>query len=99
MSPKALPYHQPLLARCELSIPFRAEERPESFDKDFARSWVAARCDPCPRRDSTDPGFADPGHLCKVYIEAFETITGQSFTLPDPAEDLLACVRRNLAGM
>jgi phosphoribosylaminoimidazole-succinocarboxamide synthase len=34
-----------------------------------------------------------------VYIEAFETITGQSFTLPDPAEDTVARVRRNLASM
>jgi phosphoribosylaminoimidazole-succinocarboxamide synthase len=34
-----------------------------------------------------------------VYIEAFETITGQSFTLPDTAEDMLARVRGNLAGL
>ena len=77
---------------------FAADERPESFDKDFVRSWVAARCDPY--HDEIPP---IPASLIlatsAVYIEAFETITGQSFTLPDPGEDLLARVRRNLAGM
>jgi phosphoribosylaminoimidazole-succinocarboxamide synthase len=77
---------------------FAAGERPESFDKDFVRSWVAARCDPY--RDEIPP---IPGSLIlatsAVYIEAFETITGQSFTLPDTAEDMLARVRGNLAGL
>ena len=77
---------------------FAADERPESFDKDFVRSWVAARCDPY--HDEIPP---IPASLIlatsAVYIEAFETITGQSFTLRDPGEDLLARVRRNLAGM
>ena len=63
---------------------FAAEERPESFDKDFVRSWVAARCDPY--HDEIPP---IPASLIlatsAVYIEAFETITGQSFILPDPA--------------
>jgi phosphoribosylaminoimidazole-succinocarboxamide synthase len=77
---------------------FAAGERPESFDKDFVRAWVAARCDPY--HDEIPP---IPASLIlatsAVYIEAFKTITGQSFTLPDPAEDLLARVRRNLAGI
>jgi phosphoribosylaminoimidazole-succinocarboxamide synthase len=75
-----------------------AGERPESFDKDFIRSWVAARCDPY--RDDIPP-IPDSLILATsaVYIEAFETITGQSFSLPDPAEDVLARVRRNLAGV
>jgi phosphoribosylaminoimidazole-succinocarboxamide synthase len=75
-----------------------AGERPESFDKDFIRSWVAARCDPY--RDDIPP-IPDSLVLATsaVYIEAFETITGQSFSLPDPAEDVLARVRRNLAGV
>jgi phosphoribosylaminoimidazole-succinocarboxamide synthase len=77
---------------------FAAGERPESFDKDFVRAWVAARCDPY--RDEIPP---IPASLIlatsAVYIEAFETIVGQSFTLPDPAEDVLARVRRNLAGL
>jgi len=77
---------------------FAAGERPESFDKDFVRAWVAARCDPY--HDEIPP---IPASLIlatsAVYVEAFETITGQSFTLPDPANDVLARVRRNLAGI
>jgi phosphoribosylaminoimidazole-succinocarboxamide synthase len=77
---------------------FAAGERAESFDKDFVRAWVAARCDPY--HDDIPP---IPASLIlatsAVYIEAFETITGQSFILPDPAEDVLARVRRNLTGL
>jgi phosphoribosylaminoimidazole-succinocarboxamide synthase len=77
---------------------FAVGERPESFDKDFVRAWVAARCDPY--RDEIPP---IPASLIlatsAVYIEAFEMITGQSFTLPDPGEDVLARVRRNLVGL
>jgi phosphoribosylaminoimidazole-succinocarboxamide synthase len=77
---------------------FAAGQRPESFDKDFVRAWVAERCDPY--RDDIPP---IPASLilgtAAVYIEAFETITGQSFILPDPAEDVLARVQRNLAGL
>ena len=32
----------------------------------------------------------------RVYINAFETITGRTFTLPDPAEVPLDRIRRNL---
>jgi phosphoribosylaminoimidazole-succinocarboxamide synthase len=77
---------------------FAAGDRPESFDKDFIRAWVAARCDPY--RDAIPP---IPEDLilgaAAVYIEAFETITGQMFALPDAAEDVLARVRRNLLGI
>jgi phosphoribosylaminoimidazole-succinocarboxamide synthase len=77
---------------------FAAGQRPESFDKDFVRAWVSARCDPY--HDEIPP---IPASLIlatsAVYIEAFETITGQSFTLPHPVEDVLARVRRNLASM
>lgn len=77
---------------------FEAGRRPESFDKDFVRAWVAERCDPY--HDDIPP---IPASLVlatsAVYIEAFETITGQVFTLPDPAEDVLARVRRNLADL
>lgn len=74
---------------------FAAGERPESFDKDFVRSWVAARCDP----------YADaipdiPAELIddtsKVYIRAFEMITGQPFTPPAADEPVLDRIRRNL---
>ena len=77
---------------------FSAGERPDSLDKDFLRSWVAARCDPY--RDEIPP-IPDSLVLATsaVYIEAFETLTGLSFALPEAAEDVLARVRRNLAAL
>lgn len=75
---------------------FEAGERPESFDKDFVRSWVAARCDPY-----KDPIPEIPAEViletAEVYVRAFETITGQAFTPPAPDEPILDRVRRNLA--
>jgi phosphoribosylaminoimidazole-succinocarboxamide synthase len=57
---------------------FEAGERPDSFDKDFVRSWVAARCDPY-----QDPMPEIPGDLilgtAAVYAEAFAMITGRKF--------------------
>jgi phosphoribosylaminoimidazole-succinocarboxamide synthase len=75
---------------------FAAGERPESFDKDFVRSWVAARCDPY-----HDPIPEIPEELvlatAAVYIQAFETITGQSFD-PGPVDrPVLERIRANLA--
>ncbi len=74
---------------------FEAGERPDSFDKDFVRAWVAQRCDPY-----NDPIPEIPEELIRqtsdVYIEAFETITGQAFAKPDAAEPVLERVRRNL---
>lgn len=74
---------------------FEAGERPDSFDKDFVRAWVAQRCDPY-----NDPIPEIPEELIRqtsdVYIEAFETITGQTFVKPDAAEPVLERVRRNL---
>lgn len=75
---------------------FAAGERPQSFDKDFVRSWVAARCDPY-----VDPIPEIPAELIdgasKVYIEAFETITGQTFQPAAGGEPVLDRIRRNLA--
>jgi phosphoribosylaminoimidazole-succinocarboxamide synthase len=75
---------------------FARGERPDSFDKDFVRSWVAARCDPY-----KDPIPAIPEAVIlaasDVYIEAFETITGLTFVKPDTSEPVLTRVRRNLA--
>ena len=74
---------------------FARGERPESFDKDFVRSWVAARCDPY--RDPIPP---IPDELvlqtAEVYVRAFETITGQAFSPPSPNEPVLQRIRRNL---
>ena len=74
---------------------FDRGERPESFDKDFVRSWVAARCDPY-----KDPIPSIPEALvlqtAEVYVRAFETITGQAFAAPPPGEPVLQRIRRNL---
>jgi len=76
---------------------FAAGERPESFDKDFVRNWVAARCDPY-----HDPIPEIPENLilatAGVYIEAFETITGQVFQIPDGDGSVLERIRGNLSG-
>jgi phosphoribosylaminoimidazole-succinocarboxamide synthase len=75
---------------------FAEGARPESFDKDFVRSWVAARCDPY-----KDPIPEIPTDMildtAAVYIRAFETITGQEFRFPDAGEPVLDRIRRNLA--
>ena len=75
---------------------FAKGERPDSFDKDFVRSWVAARCDPY-----KDPIPEIPQEIIlaasDVYIEAFETITGLKFEKPEAGEPVLARIRRNLA--
>ncbi len=75
---------------------FAAGSAPESFDKDFVRNWVVARCDPY-----KDPIPVIPAEVvletAAVYIRAYETITGARFVLPDPAEDPLERIRRNIA--
>jgi phosphoribosylaminoimidazole-succinocarboxamide synthase len=75
---------------------FARGERPESFDKDFVRNWVAARCDPY-----RDPIPEIPAALvfdtARVYVQAFETITGLQFEPPAPNELVLSRIRRNLA--
>lgn len=70
--------------------------RPESFDKDFVRNWVAERCDPY--RDEIPEIPADLIlETAAVYIRAFETITGKSFDFPVTSEPPLDRIRRNLA--
>lgn len=75
---------------------FAKGERPDSFDKDFVRSWVAARCDPY-----NDPIPEIPTQMidetARVYIQAFETITGKSFEVEAGDEPILDRIRRNLA--
>jgi phosphoribosylaminoimidazole-succinocarboxamide synthase len=76
---------------------FEAGARPDSFDKDVMRAWVAARCDPY-----KDPIPEIPTEIvletARVYIAAFERITGRTFDYPDPSEPVLTRIRRNLAG-
>ena len=75
---------------------FAAGQRPDSFDKDFVRGWVAERCDPY-----KDPIPDIPAEMIletsAVYIRAFETITGQTFEPPQGDEPVLERIRRNLA--
>ncbi|UMY16709.1 phosphoribosylaminoimidazolesuccinocarboxamide synthase [Methylobacterium organophilum] len=75
---------------------FAAGAAPESFDKDYIRSWVAARCDPY-RDPIPEIPRAVVLEAAAVYIRAYETITGETFVLPDPAERPLDRIRDNLA--
>src|SRR5262249_27077724 len=61
---------------------FAAGQRPDSFDKDFVRTWVTARCDPY---KETVPEIPRDVVLeaARIYIEVFERITGQPFAFPD----------------
>ncbi|WP_103332634.1 phosphoribosylaminoimidazolesuccinocarboxamide synthase [Pseudotabrizicola formosa] len=75
---------------------FEAGTRPPSFDKDVIRSWVAARCDPY-----TDPIPQIPAeiitHTARVYIEAYEAITGQIFHGDSAGPTPLDRIRANLS--
>ena len=75
---------------------FAEGQPPESLDKDFVRRWVAARCDPY-----RDPLPEIPREIvaeaARLYVEAFEIITGQRFDFPDPAVPILDRIRANLA--
>lgn len=76
---------------------FGAGELPETFDKDFVRRWVAARCDPY--REPIPP---IPQEIilqaAAIYIGAYEKITGEVFVLPDVTVPPLRRLRANLAG-
>jgi phosphoribosylaminoimidazole-succinocarboxamide synthase len=74
---------------------FEKGEKPDSFDKDFVRNWVVARCDPY-----KDPVPAIPQDVivatAAVYIEAFETITGKRFEPAEETGPVLERIRQNL---
>ncbi len=75
---------------------FERGEKPESFDKDVMRNWVAARCDPY--KDEIPPIPAEIVlETAQVYIAAYERITGQAFDYPAADEPVLTRIRRNLA--
>ena len=75
---------------------FETGTRPPSFDKDVIRSWVGARCDPY-----KDPIPEIPAEMIektsRVYIDAYEQITGERFVPDLSGETPLARVRANLA--
>jgi phosphoribosylaminoimidazole-succinocarboxamide synthase len=75
---------------------FAAGGKPESFDKDFVRNWVVARCDPYKEELPPIPQELID-QTSAVYVRAFETITGQPFAYPPAGEDPLQRIRRNLA--
>ena len=75
---------------------YEAGQRPESFDKDFVRSWVTQRCDPY--KDAIPEIPAEVVlEAARIYIEAFETITGQTFQVPAEVTPVLERIRANLA--
>ncbi|WP_062208847.1 phosphoribosylaminoimidazolesuccinocarboxamide synthase [Aureimonas sp. AU12] len=75
---------------------FEAGERPDSFDKDFVRSWVAARCDPY---QDEIPEIPEDMILdtALVYVEAFETITGRFFEPDLSGDSVLERIHTRLA--
>ena len=74
---------------------FASGNRPESFDKDFIRSWVAARCDPY-----RDPIPEIPQEMVertsRVYMQAYEAITGKEFRPDLSGDTVLDRIRGNL---
>lgn len=75
---------------------FAAGVAPQSFDKDFVRSWVVARCDPYKDEIPEIPAEIVL-EAARIYVSVFEAITGQAFALPDPTVPVLQRVRANLA--
>ncbi len=74
---------------------FKAGERPQSFDKDFIRAWVTARCDPYKDRIPKIPAELIE-QTSRVYTQAFETITGKTFVADTSGKTVLDRIRENL---
>ena len=72
-----------------------AGEPPETLDKDFMRRWVTAHCDPY-----RDPIPEIPSDIiletARVYIGAYEAMTGRLFEPPWPDVPILQRIRANL---
>jgi phosphoribosylaminoimidazole-succinocarboxamide synthase len=73
-----------------------AGEPPETLDKDYLRRWVIARCDPYRDRIPEIPSEVIL-ETARIYIDAYETITGKTFELRSPSTPILARIRANLA--
>lgn len=74
---------------------FAAGAPPDSFDKDFLRRWVAARIDPY--RDPIPPIPSEViAATARVYVEAYETITGDRFAVREPEIPIIERIRSNL---
>ncbi len=74
---------------------FKSGERPQSFDKDFIRAWVTARCDPYKDRIPKIPAELIE-QTSRVYTQAFETITGKTFIADTSGKTVLDRIRENL---
>lgn len=75
---------------------FASGGKPESFDKDFVRNWVVARCDPYKEELPPIPQELID-QTSAVYVRAYETITGQAFAYPPAGENPQERIKRNLA--
>ena len=70
---------------------------PDSFDKDFLRRWVAARCDPY--RDPIPPIPPEIiAEAARIYIDVYERIAGEAFAAAEPQTPVLQRIRANLRG-
>jgi len=74
---------------------FTTGGRPESFDKDFVRSWVAERCDPYKDEIPEIPASLIEA-TADVYRTAYEKITGQAFQPDRSGATILDRIRQNL---
>lgn len=74
---------------------FDSGTRPPSFDKDVIRSWVVARCDPY-KDPIPDIPLEMIEKTARIYIDAFEAITGQPFAPDTSGATPLDRVRANL---
>lgn len=74
-----------------------AGQKPESFDKDFVRSWVVARCDPY--KDDVPEIPKDVVLAAALrYVETYEILTGRAFDLPLANQPVIERIRGNLTG-
>lgn len=73
---------------------FAKNEKPESFDKDFIRNWVNARCNPY---EDDIPAIPDEVRIkaAEVYIRAFEKITATPFEFPE-VENALERIKKSI---
>jgi len=74
---------------------FQSGKRPPSFDKDFIRSWVTQRCDPYKDKVPEIPAELVE-QASKIYIQAYEAITGKTFTPDMSGATVLERIRGNL---
>jgi len=75
---------------------FDTGERPDSFDKDVVRAWVAAQCDPYKGPIPEIPADLIVG-TAVAYAQAFEMITGRTFEPDLTGGTVLERIRTRLA--